>query len=194
MFKTIDTNELINNYPTSYYQTIDASIRYELLTNFNDNDTKERLAIFNIRYTFNNGKYNDNFLMAFINIKSLSTTKPNILTKKHDEKLLKQELDKLLIFNNTTDYIIKEWQNFALTWINISANSNSYRSAIFGMVNVGDKNTAIRMANDIKTITIDYPSYFNLKNQCITFSNTLIDTYINTIENGKYYWEETKSK
>lgn len=183
---TVDYNE---NWPQYYYAipTPQEKEKYLLL----HPEDSERQNLFRKRYAYD---YSDNFMQAWLSLKHLSTESIHFFNRKRMEKELHQALIQLCILDTTPIAgIEEEWKDFSTSLILLCVNSSSYRSAVFGMAKVSDRNTALRLCNDIDTLTNLLPSAFGLQKECARFHAILLDTFFSLIENGETYWKDYQS-
>jgi hypothetical protein len=81
----------------------------------------------------------------------------------------------------------QEWASFARTLISVCTNSRGYCSTLFGMVPIKDETVLKKIAEEIVLVTKTYPSAFGLYDDMKPFSDAVIKTYCEVIENGDIY-------
>ncbi len=195
----IQTNYL-ENWPMHYYEIPDINLREDCLLEIlnKDPDSQDdirRLEILRKRYGKVRTKRPDLFMNAWLMIKVSGNERPSFLTRKTFARELRANLAALcLVDYEQSDVLVEEWEDFAKTCIKSFASSKTYRSAVFGLLQVGDRNTALRIASDIIEVTRTIPSWYGYEKEAEPLYHIMKNAYLRLIENGDAYWDEVQSR
>ncbi len=187
--------EYLIDWPSRYYE-LDPEIRLcalceQLRRNPDSRSDQRRLELFQLRY---DDRFNDRFLNAWMMLKVCDNVPAGFLLKRKQNADIRNELSRLCIGKESPDEPLKaEWKNFADMLIRMYANSPSYRSAVFGMGSVSDRNTAYRLAHEIETVTKTVPARVSLEEAAQPFRSALLERYKDLIPNGETILSEIQS-
>ena len=185
------TIDLFQDWPKHYYEMEDSEKKYSCLLSYlqkhpDSADDKRREEIYLKRYGQQEG---DGFMRAWMMLKMKENEGRSFLLRKRQRKEVESCLRNLCILDEACDHIlIAEWEVFAIQLIRNYANSPVYRSAVFGMANVGEKNIAKRIAHEIIEVTDVIPSSYGYGAETECFRNIFKNAYMTLIDNGEVYW------
>lgn len=155
-------------------------------------DDIRRRAVFDQRF---DASFNDLFLQAWMMLKTAEVQAPGFFLKKKYERDVRREFERLGISDETPDEILKEeWKQFADMMIRMYLASPSYRSAVFGMGAVNDRNTALRLASEIEAVTKTVPERVSLGETVLPFRNILLERFTALIPDGEAILAEVQSR
>lgn len=186
--------EIFSDWPESYYREESLSKRKEYLeeklrADPDSAEDRRRLEILNRRLCVKGKDSSDLFIRSWMMIRICENDRISFLNRKSKEKELRENLKQLCILDEKADdVLIREWKDFARTYLIICCNSHSYRTAAFGLIPMNDEKTALRIAGEIDLVTRIIPARFDLEEVCGTFRETVIDVYCLLLENGDAYW------
>lgn len=191
--------DYLADWPKHYYEIENISDRKKYLSlaiekNLNMPNDIYRMKLLEKRYG-TDGK-TDSFMKAFMMIKASGAAGISFFNKKHLEKELKQYMQLLCLSDYETEndteknILLAEWENFAKVFILSCTGCKTYCSTFFGIVPITDASVARKIAEEIKFVTKEYPSKFDLAKSFTPFYEVMVNTYCNLIENGTSYWHE----
>ncbi len=185
-----DMTKMLAEWPQHFYDTDDALTRkaalQERLRVSENAEDLERQRILDQRY---DDKGNDLFMQAWLMLKIESDTKPNLLTRKGKEKVLRRYISALMLEEESSPLLTAERAHFARTLIRIFCTSRSYSTTAFGLMTMKDEWTANRIASEIDAVTRLYPSLFHAEDIFLPLREELIKAYTTMIEHGSEYWK-----
>lgn len=189
--KNEDNRDLKENWPEHYYEIEDTLLRKQYLEEYLQEhpdhlESRRLLDIWNRRFTVKNNKAADRFMEAWMMLKIDAQTEPGFFNRRRKEKDLRQYADTLCL-EDASPEMKKEWRDFAETLL-MSFDRRTYRTAIFGMLDLGDKATAIRAANEIDLVTGIYPSQLGCSKVFEEFRKVIVQTYTDIIQDGEEFW------
>ena len=189
--KKENIEKLKEDWPLHYYEIDDAMLRKKLLEEMPQTDeTKELSRIWNIRFKEGkNGEAADRFMEAWLMLKIGSQSSISFLNRRSRQKEMEKYAE-VLQLQDPSDSMMREWRDFARTLLILCADTKAYRTAIFGLIDLGDKVTALRIAEEIDTVTGSYPEELGYKEQFEKFREVLIQAYKDILNNGEELWEE----
>ena len=128
-------------------------------------------------------------------LKSAEVSAPGFFLKKKYERDVRKEFSRLGITGDAPDALLKdEWRNFADTMIRMYLSSPSYRSAVFGMGAVNDRNTALRLASEIEAVTKTVPELASLGELVTPFRNIVLERFTALVPDGEAILAEVQSR
>lgn len=133
----------------------------------------------------------DTFLHAWVMIKASSATSISFLQKKTLQRELEGYMKDLWLLDYEPQTIEtlalrdKKWRDFARNLIQSYSDDKAYCSTLFGFVPIKDAAVAEKIATEIMTVTVKYPSKFNLSNAFEPLKQVFCDVYCEMIEQGK---------
>ncbi|MCR5370062.1 MAG: hypothetical protein K6E83_05080 [Clostridium sp.] len=131
-----------------------------------------------LRYEIRNGKKTDRFMHAWMMLKVAEQETVTFFNRRKKEEELRGLLRELCIIDcELTDEVREAWKTFAGDWIRSCAGSSTYRSVIFGMVNVKDDIFMQRICHDIDLVTRQIPARFHLEEACLPFREVLCEEF-----------------
>ena len=188
--KETDLTALLENWPEHYYEIDDVLLRRQLLEEHSDDEeSRQLLAMWNQRFHIRNGKAADRFMEAWLMLKIASDVPVGFLNRKAKEKELLKYAD-LLHLGDASEKMRREWRDFARTLLITCADTRAYRTAIFGLIDLGDKITAMRIAEEIDRVTGIYPAQLQQEELFREFRNVLIQAYQDILNHGAELWHE----
>ena len=188
--KETDLTALLENWPLHYYEIDDVLLRRKLLEEHSDDEeNRQLLAIWNQRFHIRNGKAADRFMEAWLMLKIASDVPVGFLNRKAKEKELLKYAG-FLHLGDTSEKMRREWRDFARTLLITCADTRAYRTAIFGLIDLGDKITAMRIAEEIDRVTGIYPAQLQQEELFREFRNVLIQAYQDILNHGAELWQE----
>ena len=188
--KETDLTVLLENWPLHYYEIDDVLLRRKLLEEHSDDEeNRQLLAIWNQRFHIRNGKAADRFMEAWLMLKIASDVPVGFLNRKAKEKELLKYAG-FLHLGDTSEKMRREWRDFARTLLITCADTRAYRTAIFGLIDLGDKITAMRIAEEIDRVTGIYPAQLQQEELFREFRNVLIQAYQDILNHGAELWQE----
>ena len=178
------SGSVFENWPEAFYALPEDERRPALKKHMelfpDDEGDRRRLEILQNRY---DGK-KDLYLFSWMMLKVTAQEPVGFLNRRSHEKEIRAHLSKLGIFT-PDEYQIREWEAFARVMIHAYADSPSFRAALFGMGSVGDRNTALRLANEIILITEKAPSSIGRREEALPFARVIREQYIRIIPDGE---------
>ena len=139
------------SWPENYYSCSDPVKRRELLEKeIRENHREEdavRREVFEKRYAFHKNGFEDRFILAWLELTKTDKNRAGI----EKYKALCREL--CISADEPADVLMEEWQAFAAVWIDSCLSSRSYSTGVWGLVPLGEKKTAMRIAGDIDYVT-----------------------------------------
>ena len=188
--KETDLTALLENWPLHYYEIDDVLLRRKLLEEHSDDEeNRQLLAIWNQRFHIRNGKAADRFMEAWLMLKIASDVPVGFLNRKAKEKELLKYAG-FLHLGDTSEKMRREWRDFARTLLITCADTRAYRTAIFGLIDLGDTITAMRIAEEIDRVTGIYPAQLQQEELFREFRNVLIQAYQDILNHGAELWQE----
>ena len=132
----------------------------------------------NIRYEIRNGRKTDRFMHAWMMLKVAEQETVTFFNRNKKEKELRGLLRELCILDcECTEEVRAAWKEFAEDWIRSCTSSSTYRSTIFGMVNVKEDILLQRISNDIDLVTRRIPARFHLDEACRPFREVMEEAF-----------------
>lgn len=198
--ETAVQTDYLENWPAHYYDITDINKREDCLSEIlrispDSADDARRLEILRKRYGRIRTKRPDLFMNAWLMIKVSGNDRPTFLTRKTFAREVRSYLAALCLVDfEYSEVLREEWEDFARTCITSFANSKTYRSAVFGLMQVSDKNTALRIAHDIIDVTKTIPSWYGYEKEAEPLYHIMKNAYLSLIENGDVYWDEACSR
>ena len=188
--------EYLENWPHRWYTLSPQERRSALLEQCrrspDNTDDIRRRAVFDQRF---DASFNDLFLQAWMMLKTADVQAPGFFLKKKYERDVRREFARLGLNGETPDEILKEeWKQFADMMIRMYLTSPSYRSAVFGMGAVNDRNTALRLASEIEAVTKTVPERASLGKLVLPFRTVLLERFTALIPDGEAILAEVQSR
>ncbi len=189
--------DLFQDWPKHYYEMEDSEERQRCLLSYLEQhpyskEDHRRHEIYKKRFGNKNG---DGFMRAWMMLKMKENEGRSFLLRKRQQREVFSCLRDLCILDETCDeLLIAEWQSFAHQLIRSYASSPVYRSAVFGMASVGEKNTAKRIAHEIIEVTEVIPSSYGYTEETACFQQVFKESYLQLITNGEQYWQEAQEE
>ncbi len=188
--KETDLTALKENWPEHYYEIDDVLLRKQLLEEHpEDARSRELLDIWNQRFHVRNGKAADRFMEAWLMLKIASDVPVSFLNRRAKEKELLKYAG-FLHLSDASEKMQREWRDFARTLLITCADTRAYRTAIFGLIDLGDKITAMRIAEEIDRVTGIYPAQLQQEELFREFRTVLIQAYQDILNHGAELWHE----
>lgn len=192
--KREDTEKLKENWPEHYYEIDDVLLRKKLLEEHAGQEESRRLLeLWQFRFSEKNGKASDHFMEAWLMLKIASQSKVSFLNRKGKEKEIRKYAEMLGLYN-ISDEMKREWRDFARTLLISCADTRAYRTALFGMIDLGDRVTAMRIAEEIDTVTGIYPDSLACRELFQPLREVMIQTYRDILNDGNALWDEYEGK
>ena len=178
--------EYLDNWPKNYYLLSPrerlCALQEQLKRQPDSADDLRRKELFELRY---DSSFNDRFMNAWMMLKAADASAPSFLLKRKYRKDVLAELAGLGISEEEPDRILKEeWTAFADFLIKTYLASPSFRSAVFGMGSVGDRNACLRLADEIRTVTKTVPARADAEAMVQAFRTILKERFIALIPDG----------
>jgi hypothetical protein len=181
-------DDYLKDWPIQFYQLSDVPLRDKCIRRYLDihpdsTIDQRRYDIFLQRFGVKEQKvdgyfYNWNLLKA-------ESESSSFLNKKHRQNNLRKYFIGLGVLSTTMDDLQKEeWKNFAEMFVETSINGASYGSTLMGLGKVSDHNKAVRIANDIYTVTCLLPREVYLEKEASVLRTIMEDTFKAKIEGG----------
>ena len=188
--------EYLEQWPKRYYELPAAerlcALQEVLKRDPDSSEDQRRLTLYHMRYE-QPGK--DGFLHAWMMLKSAEVSAPGFFLKKKYERDVRKEFSRLGITGDAPDALLMdEWRNFADTMIRMYLSSPSYRSAVFGMGAVNDRNTALRLASEIEAVTKTVPELASLGELVTPFRNIVLERFAALVPDGEAILAEVQSR
>ena len=192
-YRTEIDESLFEHWPDAFYAREGAQ-RLDLLKAHmehmpEDPEDKRRMESLKGRYD----RDRDRYLLAWMMLKVLAEEPVTFLNRRKHEKDIRENLGMLGVFE-PDDCQKKEWENFGRTLVKKYADSPSFRAALFGMGSVGDRNTALRLAHEILTVTEKVPSSLRLEEEVLPFAEIVKEQFIALIPEGEDLLREAYSR
>ncbi len=132
----------------------------------------------------------DLFMRAFMMINISYRNNLNGQNKSAEKKEIEGYLKQLGIIDFERDEALHaEWERFASDYLESCLSSSQYRSALSGMINYSDEKVANMIISDIDTALRKAPGRYGLDEQCRELWEIFRDLYINTVKDGREYWD-----
>jgi hypothetical protein len=198
--------DYLTDWPNRYHEIEDPNDRYACLKeairqSLDPERDKVRLALFERRYNIN-AKHGmpDLFMNAWMMINAASSGKISVFNRKFRQRELTQYMTTLCLLDfpcETDDeksLLREEWHAFAALWIHVCAESRDYCSTFFGIVPIKDDSVARKIAREIVRVTQTYPAALGYGDEMKPFSEVMVDTYCDLIENGDAFIKEAQQQ
>ena len=141
-----------------------------------------------LRYEIRNGRKTDRFMHAWMMIKVAEQETVTFFNWRKKEEELRGLLRELCILDcEETDEVRDAWKAFAEDWIKSCTGSSTYRSTIFGMINVKDDILEQRISHDIDLVTRQIPARFQLDGACSSFRSILEEAFTACFHKPPHY-------
>ena len=190
-------DEYLADWPAHYYELSPdkrlAALK-ELLRHDPDSaDDLRRSELFQKRY---DAAFKDLFLQAWMMLKAADAQPSGFLMKRKFEQDVRKEFERLCIHTDSEpDPVLKEeWVNFADSLIRMYLSSPSYRAAVFGMGAVNERNTALRLATEIETVTKTVPERASLQAAMQPFRAIVLERFCMLVPDGEAILHEVQSR
>ena len=195
--KNIDIPFWQTDWPAHYYDVEDVLLRKQLTeehlkTHPDDADCLEKMRLWDLRFQVKNRKAADRFMEAWLMIKTDSNTEVSLLNRRRKEKELRRYAD-VLQLTSVTESVKDEWRDFAETLLLSCCDTRAYRSGIFGLIDLGDEITAMRIAKEIDTVTRIYPAKLNLEELYLPLHEVMVTSYQDLLQDGIHSWQQYQS-
>ena len=186
----------LENWPEMFYRIAPrerAAALAEQLRRYPDSvDDQRREVILKKRY---NRDFDDVFMLAWMMLKVADAQNTNLFTRTRYRYDVETELRRLCILDETEDEILRaEWRQFGDFLIHTYVKSPSFRSAIFGMGSVSDRNTALRLAGEIETVTKTVPGRIGHIETVRPFREIILERYTALIPSGAELLREAQAE
>lgn len=186
--KELPLDDYLKDWPAQYYTLSDVDLREKALLRYLDvhpdsEKDKRRLDVFYQRFGIKSSKidgyfYNWNLLKA-------ESESSSFLNKMHRQNDIRKYFIGLGVLNQNIDEMQKkEWENFAQTFLENAINGSSYGSTLLGLGKVSDYNKAVRIANDIHTVTYSLAREVYLEKEASQLREIMEEAFKNSIEGG----------
>ena len=175
-------------WPENYYSCTDPLKRRELLeqeicAHHREEDTARR-EVFEKRYEFHKNGFSDRFILSWLEL--IKTDK----THAGSEKYTALCRNLCVSSEEPADALAEEWQAFASVWIDSCLSSRSYSTGVWGLMPLGEKKTAMRIAGDIDYVTRILAAHAGTEKEFRPLRSILLSTYVRKVNNGEQYWVE----
>lgn len=188
--KREDIEKLTEEWPCHYYEIDDVLLRRELLLKYpEDEKSRELLTLWNRRFTVNGKRAADHFMEAWLMLKVAAQTPVSFFNRRGKEKEICRYAE-VLCLRDASEGMKREWRDFARTMLISCADTKAYRTALFGMLDLGDRVTAMRIAEDIDRISGSYPAQLGCEELFRPFREVLIRAYQDILNDGESLWQE----
>ena len=182
------------NWPEHYYEIDDPVLRKQLLEEYlqehpDHEESRKLLDLWNRRFSLRKNKAADRFMEAWLMLKIASQTRIGFFNRKGKEKELLKYAD-MLCLDDISSEMKREWRDFARTLLISCADTRAYRTAIFGLIDLGDRITAMRIAEEFDTVSRIYPAELGYEEQFAPLREILIQTYKDILRDGESLWNE----
>jgi hypothetical protein len=122
-----------------------------------------------------------------------------MLQKKEDTEKLKEdwplhyyEIDEVLLRRKLLEE--HAGQEESRTLLISCADTRAYRTALFGMIDLGDRITAMRIAEEIDTVTGIYPDSLDCRELFLPLREVMIQAYRDILNDGDALWKEYEDR
>lgn len=188
-------SDFLEDWPKHYYGQDDPNKRSAYLKKYlslhpESEDDRRREELLQKRFDLSGKEPVDLFIRAWMMIRIMENDKVSFLNRKSLEKRLREQKDQLCIRNRPDDILIREWRDFARKYIIICCDSGSYRKAAFGLLNINEEKTALKIAREIDLVTRIIPLRLNLEEDFAVFRDTVIDVYCSLLKDGEEFWQK----
>lgn len=192
--KKEDIGKLKENWPEHYYEIDDVLLRRQLLEEHpSQEESRTLLEIWGRRFSEKNRRVYDHFMEAWLMLKIASQSKVGFLNRRGKEKEIRKYAEMLCLSDPSAD-MKREWRDFARTLLISCADTRAYRTALFGMIDLGDRVTAMRIAEEIDTVTGIYPDSLGCRELFQPLREVMIQTYRDILNAGNALWNEYEGK
>ena len=186
----------LTDWPSHYYELKPeerlAALKEQLRSHPDSRADQRRLELFHKRFT---DTFADRFLYAWMMLKTADNAPAGWLLRKQAERDIKKEIRALCADSSEPDeLLLEEWKDFSDTLIRTCLTSSSYRSAVFGMGSVGDRNVCMRLANEIETVTETVPGRVHAEGLLAPLRAILLDRFIKLVPDGETILREVQSR
>ncbi len=135
------------------------------------------MEVYKRRYTEGFRK-RDNYFMAFTLLKAESESSRLFNQKQRESNIRTCLIDLDILSDKEPDEIqIAEWRHFAREWMKNAWEGTAYSSNLMGLMKVSERDKAMRIANDIRTITYVLPREVLLEKQASVLRSLLEDAF-----------------
>ena len=190
-------NEYLADWPKQYYELSPdkrlAALNEQINRSPDSADDLRRSELFQKRY---DASFKDLFLQAWMMLKAADAQPSGFLMKRKFEQDVRKEFERLCIHTDSEpDPVLKEeWVNFADSLIRMYLSSPSYRAAVFGMGAVNERNTALRLATEIETVTKTVPERASLQAAMQPFRAIVLERFCMLVPDGEAILHEVQSR
>ena len=190
-------DEYLADWPKQYYELSPdkrlAALNEQINRSPDSADDLRRSELFQKRY---DASFKDLFLQAWMMLKAADAQPSGFLMKRKFEQDVRKEFERLCIHTDSEpDPVLKEeWVNFADSLIRMYLSSPSYRAAVFGMGAVNERNTALRLATEIETVTKTVPERASLQAAMQPFRAIVLERFCMLVPDGEAILHEVQSR
>ena len=190
-------DEYLADWPAHYYELSPdkrlAALNEHINRSPDSADDLRRSELFQKRY---DAAFKDLFLQAWMMLKAADAQPSGFLMKRKFEQDVRKEFERLCIHTDSEpDPVLKEeWVNFADSLIRMYLSSPSYRAAVFGMGAVNERNTALRLATEIETVTKTVPERASLQAAMQPFRAIVLERFCMLVPDGEAILHEVQSR
>lgn len=175
----VPMGDYLSGWPQSYYEEKDPSMRLAMLegaikAGIAPEEDKYRRKLFDMRYSPNQygvGGYADNFMRCFMNFMVVTKNPPSRFGMSRVRKKTLKDLQFLGIgaeVENKDLYekiLLSEFCHIGQLYIALSADSKQYRSVIFGIGRISDKNLIVKLRKDLGAAGPDTADLLDLREE-----------------------------
>lgn len=182
--------QYLEDWPLHYYEITDIEDResileYVLQENPNSQEDKKRLAILKKRYP---DLKSDMYMRAWLELKTHQNDGHGRLFFKDKQKEVQKSLALLGVYDERDSVLVAEWREFAKYKITFDSMNKSYRTAILGFGDVGEKNAGLRIAHEIRTVLKDIPSKYGFSKETEELYQIFEETFKSMMKDGERLW------
>ena len=190
-------DEYLADWPKQYYELSPnkrlAALNAQIRKSPDSTDDLRRNEIFQKRY---DPSFKDLLLQAWMMLKAADAQPSGFFMKRKFEQDVRYEFARLCISTDAEPdpILLEEWTNFADSLIRMYLSSPSYRAAVFGMGAVNERNTALRLATEIETVTKTVPERASLQAAVQPFRAVVLERFCKLVPDGEAILHEVQSR
>lgn len=187
--KEVPLDDYLKDWPSQFYSLSDVDIREKCLLRYLDVHPdsirdQRRQEIFYQRYGIKDKKI-DGYLYNW-NLLKAESEASSFMNHRRRENNLRKYFIGLGVLNTSIDEQQKEeWKHFAKTFLENAISGSSYGSTLLGLGKVSDYNKAVRIANDIHTVTYSLAREVYLEKEASLLRTIMEDTFCEMVEGGR---------
>ena len=167
-------------WPERYYREFDPAVRLRMLEECTE-DTPENLEqmkqLFELRYKKDDkGKYADNFLRYFVDLRLVAEQLDKLFSKKRNIKYARKALENLQLHSGSQfaeDILMMEMYQLASFYIVACSSDINYTAVVFGLGKKDDDKIREKLKLDLTRIGKLIPKYLEMQEEFTVLARSI---------------------